>query len=139
MARKFLKPHSLSIEPAILAFFAAFFLIRFRLREAVKTEVGIETGTVDGQEQSSRDKPIFSTGPQLTATGWSRNSGPPIRLLENCHTLCMWFAHIGFILALKGIICYIWIRLESSVAIFVSVCMGTCILASGIALLSSFI
>ncbi|CAL1711456.1 unnamed protein product [Somion occarium] len=119
---------------AILSFFAAFFLIRYRLKEATRAEIKIETGQVD----SPRDIPIFTSNPHLETVGWFRRPQPPIHLLENCHTLCMWLAHIGFSLALTSVVCFSWARLPLGVSIFVSVGVGACSLASVVAFIASF-
>ncbi|CAL1711455.1 unnamed protein product [Somion occarium] len=122
------------VYAAILSFFAAFFLIRYRLKEATRAEIKIETGQVD----SPRDIPIFTSNPHLETVGWFRRPQPPIHLLENCHTLCMWLAHIGFSLALTSVVCFSWARLPLGVSIFVSVGVGACSLASVVAFIASF-
>ncbi|OCH90610.1 hypothetical protein OBBRIDRAFT_793166 [Obba rivulosa] len=120
---------------AILSFLAAFFLIRYRLREVTREEVKIESGITpisshsqlaDGAKTSGA---IWSSRPQLEAVGPFRRGTPPTHLLDHCHTLCMWLAAVGFVLAMAGVLCFAWARLPRSGSIFASVCMGICCVA----------
>ena len=54
---------------------------------------------------------------------------PPVRLLSNCHTLSVSMAVIGFILALIGILSFVWTSLPDSVAGFATACLSSCLLA----------
>lgn len=63
------------------------------------------------------------------------HGGSPTRLLEYCHTLCIWFSLVGFILALVGGLCYSWARLPQSASIVASVCLAVCWSASSCAVL----
>ncbi|THH28910.1 hypothetical protein EUX98_g5292 [Antrodiella citrinella] len=74
---------------AILSFFAAFFLIRYRLREAKREESKVEEGS---PEKSTDSHNIFSANPHLEPFGPFHRGNPPTHLLENCHTLCMWLS-----------------------------------------------
>ncbi|THH21061.1 hypothetical protein EUX98_g8457 [Antrodiella citrinella] len=58
---------------AILSFFAAFFLVRYRLNEATRAERKVEEGLKPGEVLTSEYHTVFSSNPHL---------------LENCHTLC---------------------------------------------------
>ncbi|KZT05336.1 uncharacterized protein LAESUDRAFT_737497 [Laetiporus sulphureus 93-53] len=114
---------------AIISFLAAFFLIRYRLREAKreerKVEAGGETTTTTTQSSQESQNHIWSADPHLEQVGPFRR-GPPTRLLEHCHTLCMWLAAVGFVLALAGVLCYSWSRLPRSASIFATTIMGVC-------------
>ncbi|KAI0090709.1 hypothetical protein BDY19DRAFT_936879 [Irpex rosettiformis] len=162
---------------AILSFIAAFFLVRFRVKEAqheeVKAELGVVsrqptsqhgTGAVNsgvatpenngGKEDSINNKncgqnsngnavkdqaqisaaeyilndlPIFSSDPHLEQVGPFHKHEPPIVLLDHCHLLCMMLSGLGFILAMLGIMCYVWARLPLSSRIVTSVFAGFCI------------
>ncbi|CCM06464.1 uncharacterized protein FIBRA_08729 [Fibroporia radiculosa] len=130
---------------AILSFLAAFFLIRYRLKEAKRAEDVIESGPPQPtphtspfatppqppaklQTQSTNAPAgIWSTSPHLEQVGPFSRSKPPTSLLEHCHSLCMWLAAVGFVLALAGVLCYSWSRLPRSASILSSVCMGVCI------------
>lgn len=54
---------------------------------------------------------------------------PPIRLLSNCHTLSVTMAVIGFLLALIGILAFVWTSLPDAVAAFTTACLTSCLLA----------
>ncbi|KZT72252.1 hypothetical protein DAEQUDRAFT_809150 [Daedalea quercina L-15889] len=116
---------------AIISFLAAFFLVRYRLKEATKAEIKIETGitptSTDGNVKASG---IFTTNPHLEEIGPFRRGGPPTRLLEHLHALCMWLAVVGFALALAGALAYTWSRLSRSAGIFASTCLGVAWLAA---------
>ena len=134
---------------AILAFLAAFFLIRYKLtiakREERKVESGLEgaavnagSGNGSGGEPASASTtassatPIWSSDPHLEQVGPFRRGHPPTHLLDHCHSLCMWLSIIGFVFALIGVLCFAWSKLALSGGIFASVCMGVC-LVTGVA------
>ncbi|TCD66744.1 hypothetical protein EIP91_000985 [Steccherinum ochraceum] len=118
---------------AILSFFAAFFLVRYRLNEATRAERKVEAGLAKSQSSGATSHPIFSTNPHLEPIGPFRRGHPPTHLLENCHTLCMWLAAVGFVLALAGVVCFTWALLPGSVSIFASTCMGVCLIGGACA------
>ncbi|KAI0717468.1 hypothetical protein C8Q72DRAFT_891508 [Fomitopsis betulina] len=109
---------------AIISFLAAFFLVRYRLREATKQEIKIETGLTPDSSSPELKTGVLSTNPHLEEMGPFRRGGPPTHLLEHLHTLCMWLALVGFVLALAGALCYAWARLSRSASIFASACMA---------------
>ncbi|KAH9942260.1 uncharacterized protein BXZ73DRAFT_87906 [Epithele typhae] len=129
---------------AILAFLAAFFLIRYKLatakREERKVESGLESSAITpssstGPSRSATgqtDPPIWSANPHLEQVGPFRRGQPPTHLLDHCHSLCMWLSIMGFFFALVGVLCFAWSRLALSGGIFASVCMGIC-LVTGVA------
>lgn len=98
--------------------------MRYRLQEATKQEIKIETGLTPTSSSPAFKTGILSTNPHLEEMGPFRRGGPPTRLLEHLHTLCMWLALVGFVLALAGALCYAWARLSRSAGIFASVCMA---------------
>ncbi|TFY57599.1 hypothetical protein EVJ58_g6926 [Rhodofomes roseus] len=108
---------------AIISFLAAFFLVRYRLKEATKEEIKIETGITPASSHPDLKTGIWSTNPHLEEMGPFRG-GPPTRLLEHLHTLCMWLALVGFALALAGALCYTWARLSLSASVFATACLG---------------
>lgn len=111
---------------AIISFLAAFFLVRYRLREAKREELKVELGVSPLDGSRSSDPPVWSANPHLEQVGPFRRGTPPTHLLEHCHGLCMWLAAIGFALALTGVLCYSWARLPRSASIFASICMAVC-------------
>ncbi|KAI0373403.1 hypothetical protein BV20DRAFT_1041875 [Pilatotrama ljubarskyi] len=130
---------------AIMSFLAAFFLIRYKLTVAKREERKVESGladaaassagqsrapTSDSVEQASLP-PIFSSDPHLEQVGPFRRGQPPTHLLDHCHSLCMWLAAVGFVLALAGVLCFAWARLALSGGVFASVCVAVC-LVSGV-------
>ncbi|KZT21043.1 hypothetical protein NEOLEDRAFT_1099703 [Neolentinus lepideus HHB14362 ss-1] len=139
---------------AILSFFGAFILVRYKVKEANKEEIKAEGGqptttttttspvdvekTAQSQSQSQTPRPhaspadiptIFSSDPRLVQVGpFSRQ--PPIMLLQRVHTLCLWTSAVGFVLALMGILCFSWSMMPRSVSIFASACLGVCVVGS---------
>ena len=142
------------IFAAILAFVAAFFLIRYKLtvakREERKVESGLEIPAVNSSSHSnsssrggtestgqdgevpssttSSEPPIWSSNPHLEQVGPFRRS-PPTHLLDHCHSLCMWLSVVGFAFALIGVVCFAWSKLALSGGVFASVCVATCLVA----------
>ena len=106
--------------------------MRYRLQEATKQEIKIEQGYTPEASSPELKTGIFTTNPHLEEIGPFRG-GPPTRLLEHLHTLCMWLALVGFALALAGALCYAWARLSRSASIFATVCMAVSWLAALVA------
>ncbi|KAI8975795.1 hypothetical protein BD414DRAFT_496936 [Trametes punicea] len=124
---------------AIISFLAAFFLIRYKLTVAKREELKVESGLADGSTAAGSrpptelaTAPIFSSNPHLEQVGPFRRGQPPTHLLDHCHSLCMWMAVVGFVLALVGVLAFAWARLALSGGVFASVCVGIC-LVSGVA------
>ena len=80
------------------------------------------------------DPPIFSSNPEIEAVGPFRRGKPPLHLLEACHTLCMLLSVVGFIMAMVGVLCYVWAMLPSSSRILSTTCLGVCIVSSLLAI-----
>ncbi|KAF7792748.1 hypothetical protein EIP86_003846 [Pleurotus ostreatoroseus] len=124
---------------AILSFIAAFFLVRFRLNEAAREELKVER-VGNAKRSLSPDfetfPGIFSSNPHLEPVGPFRKGQPPTHLLERCHTISMFLALIGFILALVGVLCYVWYSLPFSAGVASSLCVGVCVTASLVAVFS---
>ncbi|KAI0829649.1 hypothetical protein BC628DRAFT_1055951 [Trametes gibbosa] len=142
---------------AIISFLAAFFLIRYKLtvakREERKVEAGhgggaagspssASSGSGSGSESRSRQgtqtesrAPIFSSDPHLEQVGPFRRGEPPTHLLDHCHSLCMWLAAVGFVLALVGVLCFAWARFALSTSVFATVCMVVCLVSGVVAVL----
>lgn len=112
------------VSAAIVSFLAAFFLIRYKLEEAKREEQKVETGLTPVSSHSNLR--ILSTNPHLAQVGPFRRGKPPTQLLNHCHTLCMVLSAVGFMLAIAGVLCYVWARLPRSVGIFATVCLGVC-------------
>ncbi|KAI0633370.1 hypothetical protein C8Q77DRAFT_784239 [Trametes polyzona] len=125
---------------AIISFLAAFFLIRYKLTVAKREEHQVESGLADGARpaEGSRESiepslpPIFSSYPHLEQVGPFHRGQPPTYLLDHCHSLSMWLAAVGFVLALAGVLCFAWARFALSSSVFATVCMVVC-LVSGVA------
>ena len=135
---------------AIMSFFAAFFLIRYKLsmakreeRKAVghvhprpppPTQLGPNTApqaqplgpneSVQTMRSAETTSSVWSSNPHLEQVGPFRRGRPPTHLLDHCHSLCMWLSAIGFVFALVGVMCFAWARLAGSAGVFASVCMG---------------
>jgi len=75
------------------------------------------------------EPPIISTHPHIEQVGPFMTSGVSSHLLSRTHTLCVFLAAVGFILAIVGIICYAWASQPRAVSIFASTCLGGAVLA----------
>ena len=79
------------------------------------------------------DSLIWSSNPHLVQVG-PFQSQPPTNILGRCHSLSVFLASLGFVLAMIGIGCFAWGRHPTSVSIFctvwigVSAVLGVCIL-----------
>jgi len=141
-------------EAAIISFLASFVLVRYKLKEAKKEELKAEGITVASPtsikrgdvektaDHSRRHSPsrdsttgqvIYSCNPRLEQVGpFSSSKEPPTALLSRCHSLCIFLAALGFILALAGILCYAWAVQPLSVAVFSSGVMGLCLISGAL-------
>lgn len=100
-------------------------------------EAPIKTDPVPGPVKIntvSSEPPIWSSNPHLVQVGPFRGQ-PPTHLLGRCHTLCIFLAFLGFVLALMGIVCFAWDRYPTSVSAFTTVCMGFCLIVGGAVLI----
>ncbi|EKM53385.1 uncharacterized protein PHACADRAFT_186064 [Phanerochaete carnosa HHB-10118-sp] len=134
---------------AILSFVAAFFLVRFRVHEAnqqeIKVEQKLENGSAPGPENHKLEPgqtipplsgvPVWSANPTLEQVGPLRRGKPPTHLLENCHTLCMILSVVGFVLAMVGIMSYVWAMLPWSSRVLSTVTIGLSVVSSVVAVL----
>lgn len=76
------------------------------------------------------EPPIFAREPHLEQVGfWSPTISS--HLLNRVHSLCIFLAGFGFVLAIMGIITYAWALQPKEVSVFVSVCFGGAVLAMG--------
>jgi hypothetical protein len=139
---------------AIISFLASFVLVRYKLKEAKKEELKAEGAIVasptsikhrdvektadhNRRQSPSRDSTtgeiIYSCNPRLEQVGpFSSSKQPPTHLLSRCHSLCMFLAALGFILALMGILCYAWAVQPLSVAVFSSGVLALCLVSGAL-------
>ncbi|KAF8339403.1 hypothetical protein F5887DRAFT_1077443 [Amanita rubescens] len=132
---------------AIVSFQAAFFLVNYRVHEAKKEEVQAEGGTfvetpldifeavADPMLQrpkvfkalpkrvATNSSPIWSTNPHLVQVGPFRGQ-PPANILGRCHSLSVFLATVGFVLAVVGVGCFAWARQPQSASIFTTICIA---------------
>ncbi|KAK0459121.1 uncharacterized protein EV420DRAFT_1233132, partial [Desarmillaria tabescens] len=108
------------VTASFISFFAAFFLIRFKVTEANKEELKAG-GTVQPDE-------IWCANPRLVQAGPFYDQ-LPLDLLNKCRSLTILFSVFGFILALMGILCLAWATQPVSVSIFTTLCLGVCLAA----------
>jgi len=112
---------------AILGYVASFALIRYRI---VEVSGGNETKRIVLEAV----RPLhwllsLLQHPERFRFLSVRSSPPPLSLMTRCYytTLCLTAA--GFVLALTGILAYIWAGLRMSVGIFSTACLGVSISA----------
>jgi hypothetical protein len=123
---------------ALVSFIAAFFLTRYKLQDAVKLE--LETESPQSQVSpsnvftSSRTS-ILARNPHLVQVGFFEGQGPPVQLLRRCHALCIWLVASGFILALIGIVGFVWEKMSLAASIFATVCIGVSFIFAVIAVI----
>jgi len=77
----------------------------------------------------SGDQIIWSTDPHLVHVGPFQGQ-PPTELLARCHSLCVFLASLGFLLALVGVMCFTWDRLPRSIGISISISTTFCMVAA---------
>ncbi|KAJ7209771.1 hypothetical protein GGX14DRAFT_632054, partial [Mycena pura] len=125
------------IWAAIISFLGAFFLVRYRLKEA-KEEERQAIGPSDKTYPLARDRtdeslasrlrlqPVWTTNPHLEPIGPFERQ-PPTHLLSRCHNLCILLTFVGFALALLGILSFAWGQNPVSVGVVTSVFTATCL------------
>ena len=73
------------------------------------------------------DSPIWSSNPHLVQVGPFQGK-PPANILGRCHSLSIFLATVGFVLAVAGIGCFAWARQTQSVRIFTTICIAICVI-----------
>jgi hypothetical protein len=116
---------------AIISFLAAFFLVRYEVKEAKDEELKVEGYEVPQSPLSIVH--IYTRDPHLEAVGRFRRK-PPTHLLSRCHSLCITLSAVGFVLAIAGIVCYAWARFPTGVSVFSTACVGVCLVAGVVAM-----
>jgi len=105
----------------ILGYVASFVLIRYRI---------IEDDTKLRRVVCEPVRPLdwlvtFLQRPERLFLSVSRRrSLPPLSLLTRCYYTTLFFTATGFVLAVTGILVYMWAGLSMSVGIFATVCLG---------------
>ncbi|KAJ6631579.1 hypothetical protein B0H10DRAFT_1979433 [Mycena sp. CBHHK59/15] len=139
----FLAALVLHIWAAIISFLAAFFLVRYNLKEAKEEEmeVALAPGSKTPPPQPSqlnrpettqsigsvfnKLQPVWTTNPHLEQVGPFQRK-PPTHLLSRCHNLCILLTFIGFVLALLGIVAFAWNQQTIAVAVVTFASTGIC-------------
>ncbi|KAK7057580.1 hypothetical protein R3P38DRAFT_2841842 [Favolaschia claudopus] len=122
----------LHIWAAIISFMGAFFLVRYKLKEAKNEEK--EAGgpaSPNSHRGMTRPKTTASLADYLTTPVWTANphletygpfnQHPPTHLLSRCHNLCILLTFAGFVFALLGIVSFAWVLNPLSVGIVSSI------------------
>ncbi|KAJ7782654.1 hypothetical protein B0H16DRAFT_1297704, partial [Mycena metata] len=136
----------LHIWAAIISFLAAFFLVRYNLKEA--KEEGSQAGLAPSPTDHSHDMkpgdktqrsppsntslttpsdlaPVWTMNPHLEQVGPFQRK-PPTHLLSRCHNLCILLTFAGFLLALLGILAFAWGQNPVSVGVVTSISTAVC-------------
>lgn len=127
---------------AMLGFIATFALFRYRIVEDFTKVGAIQSSDLDAAQSAQRPSRRTILEPVLP-TRWlvkflrradrlrflsvprsSQSSSPPLSLLTHCYYTTLCLAAAGFILALTGILTYIWAGLPTPVGIFSTICLG---------------
>ena len=148
----------LHLHASFISFVAAFFLVRFKVKEAKRAEDKIDGITAGGTEPlskgevildmaanhitqspdhdspttgpNSKGKPsVWSAKPELVQVGPFYRQ-PPLNLLSRCHFLCILCSALGFLLAMAGILCLAWASHPLAVSVTAAVSLGLCLLSS---------
>uniref|UniRef100_A0A0W0FVF8 Transmembrane protein n=1 Tax=Moniliophthora roreri TaxID=221103 RepID=A0A0W0FVF8_MONRR len=147
------------MNASFMAFIGAFFLVRFKVKEAKqkeeevaditppapsKGEVILDMAANQVTNSPETDQPprsnwegpaVHSANPRLVHVGPFFHH-PPINLLSRCHFLCILCSLLGFVLAMAGIIALTWARHPRTVSIPASGCLVAC-LACGISVVGT--
>ncbi|KAL0578925.1 hypothetical protein V5O48_003073 [Marasmius crinis-equi] len=147
----------LHLHASFISFVAAFFLVRFKVKEAKRAEDKVEgIGPGDAEPPSKGEilldmaanhltqspehaspamgpnvKPkhqVWSANPELVQVGPFFRQ-PPINLLSRCHFMSILCSVLGFLLAMAGILCLAWARHPLAVSATAAVSLGLCLLS----------
>ncbi|KAJ7024023.1 hypothetical protein C8F04DRAFT_969566 [Mycena alexandri] len=121
----------LHIWAAIISFLAAFFLVRYNLKEA--KEEGRQKSSLPAVRHIAQTTsnlavsypPVWTMNPHLEQIGPFQRK-PPTHLLSRCHNLCILLTFAGFLLALLGILAFAWGQNPVSVGVVTSVSTAVC-------------
>lgn len=95
-----------------------------------KTDTKYNPPVLQRMGSNPAEPPIFAREPHLEQVGfWSPTISS--HLLSRVHSLCIFLAGFGFVLAIMGIITYAWALQPKEVSVFISVCFGGAVLAMG--------
>ncbi|KAK1230557.1 hypothetical protein PQX77_006357 [Marasmius sp. AFHP31] len=148
----------LHLHASFISFVAAFFLVRYKVKEAKRAEDKIGGITEGGTETVSKgeaildmaanhitqspehgsptmgpnakDRPnVWSAKPELVQVGPFFRQ-PPLNLLSRCHFLCIVCSVLGFLLAVTGIVCLAWASHPLAVRATAATSLGLCLLSS---------
>lgn len=75
----------------------------------------------------SEDPLIWSSNPHLVQVGPFQGK-PPANILGRCHSLSIFLATVGFVLAVAGIGCFAWAKQTHSVSIFTVIWIAICVI-----------
>ncbi|KAG8220426.1 hypothetical protein J3R82DRAFT_3118 [Butyriboletus roseoflavus] len=124
----------LHVCACILGYVASFALIRYRIIEDDRKVEGIQIDAAQPAQRPSRRivlepmRPLRSFVTCLEVLGFLSTSQssppPPLSLLTHCFYTTLGLTTIGTILALTGILAYVWAGLPAPVGIFSTVCLG---------------
>ncbi|KAF7315113.1 hypothetical protein MIND_00025600 [Mycena indigotica] len=126
----------LHIWASILSFLGAFFVVRYRLREAkeeqkeiIFTEApppdpGLPSPLPTSALRSSL-VPVWTSNPHVEEIG-PFHLKPPTHLLSKIHNLCILLTFAGFGLAVLGILAIAWGQSPTSVGVVITVSTAAC-------------
>ncbi|KAG8221269.1 hypothetical protein J3R82DRAFT_1434 [Butyriboletus roseoflavus] len=104
--------------------------------KSVNEDTAKPTPARDKRGSYPLEPPIISANPHIEQVG-PFMSNVSSHLLSRTHTLCVFLAAVGFVLAIAGVLCYAWASQPIAVSIFASTCLGGSILAMVALLLPS--
>ncbi|KAF7315119.1 hypothetical protein MIND_00026200 [Mycena indigotica] len=135
----------LHIWAAILSFLGAFFIVRYRLREAKEEQKEAvytqdpsppdANGGVPAHTDSdfsflrSPLQSVWTTNPHVEEVGPFQRK-PPTHLLGKVHNLCILLTFVGFALAILGILAIAWGQNPIAVGVVTSASTAACFLGA---------
>ncbi|KAF7315120.1 hypothetical protein MIND_00026300 [Mycena indigotica] len=131
----------LHIWAAILSFLGAFFVVRYRLKEAKEEQKDVvHTAGDPGVSPASRTStdhsflrsplvPVWTTNPHVEEFGPFERK-PRMHLLSKIHNLCILLTFAGFALAILGILAIAWGQNPVSVGVLTSVSTAMCLVGA---------
>ena len=114
---------------AIISFLAAFFLIRYKLSAAKREERNFEAAVANGQGGvgTVSSSSVWSSNSHGEQIGLFRRGQLLTHLLSHCHSSCLGLSAVRFVLAITGMMCFVWLPLPLNSSIFASACCTTCV------------
>ena len=101
-------------------------------REERKFEAAMPNG--QGRVGTVSSSSVWSSISHFEQLGLFRCGQLPTLLLDHFHSPCLGMSAVRFVLAITGIMCFVWLRLLLSRSMFVSACCAACVVSGAAAI-----